>query len=155
MLSKVAGAAARSLSPVGTAALYAAALAAAPCLCPALFAGYPPVAVPAADLHRSYAADAHDADLRYNGQPVTVQGVVLSASAEGGRYAVLLAVAPAPGGQPLPGVACAAAKGYESEFRGLKPNGKVTLTGTCRGARKDPAGPGGLVVTLGDCRRAR
>jgi hypothetical protein len=139
MLSKVAGAAALSLSLVGS----------------ALFAGYPPAAVPAADLHRSYAADAHDADLRYQGQPVTVQGVVLSVSAEGGRYAVLLTVAPAPGQQPVPYVACAAAQGSESEFRSLRPNGKVTLTGTCRGARKDPAAPGGLVVTLGDCRRAR
>jgi tRNA_anti-like len=125
------------------------------CLGTTVFAGYPQVAVQAADLHHSYAADARDADLRYKDQSLTVQGVVLGVSAEGDRCAVLLAVAPAPGGRPLPGVSCTAAKGSESEFRKLRPNDKVTLAGTCRGARKDSAAPGGLVVTLTDCRRAR
>src|SRR5262245_6700744 len=99
------------------------------CLGPTLFVTYPPVAVKAADLHNSYAADTMDADRRYKDRPVTVQGVVLKVSAEGNRYAVLLSVTPGPGQPPVAGVACTAAPGSESEFRQMRPNDRVTLTG--------------------------
>jgi hypothetical protein len=125
------------------------------CLVPALFVNQPPATVKDTDLHNSYTLDALDADIRYKDKPVTVRGSVLKVLAEGGRCTVLLTVALGSGQQPLPGVACAVAKGSESEFRNLKPNDKVTLSGTCRGARKDSTAYKGVMVTLGDCRRAK
>jgi hypothetical protein len=112
-----------------------------------------PVGAP--NLHADYVANALDADLKYRGKTVTVEGVILKAESESGGYAVRMMVALGRGGRPVAGVVCRIALGAEGDFRSLPANGTTRVTGTCRGLRDDYTAYKGKVIVLDDCRRAK
>jgi hypothetical protein len=116
----------------------------------------PPVeAVTDSHLHAAYAGNALEADARYKGKSLTVEGVVKEIKSEGGRYTVVFGVAFDRRNRLVAGVAGTVAASAEEDFRGIKPFDRITLAGTCRGVKKDYAAYKERLVVLDDCRRVK
>jgi hypothetical protein len=128
---------------------------AAACLFATLPVQPPAESVGASSLHSEYVTNALDADLRYKGKAVTVEGVILKVESEGDGYAARMMVALGRGGRPVAGVVCRIAAGAEGDFRNLPANGTTRVTGTCRGLQNDYTAHKGRAVILDDCRRAK
>lgn len=106
-------------------------------------------------LHREFVTNALDADAKYKGKSVTVQGFVTRIEKQGDRYVVLLMVAQGRGLKSVPGIACQVAPSAADGFRAVRPDTRITITGTCKGSEDDFTGYKGTVVVLTDCRLAK